>query len=476
MDTPYISRRHLLGRMGHGLGAVAFADLLRAESSSTGVALPGLPHFAPKAKRVIFLFMSGGPSHLDSFDYKPKLDQMQGAPLPDSYRKGRQQLPGMSGSQTLFQLKGSSYKFKQHGKSGAWVSSAFPHTAKIVDDLCIVKSMQSNSVNHDPAITFIQTGTPLAGRPCMGSWVQYGLGSMSKDLPSFVVLISKRSVDQPLSSKLWGSGFLPSKYEGVQFRASSDPVLHLSDPPGITRETTRRTLDALRDLQAMQPKGNSTGAAELDARLAQYEMAFRMQTSIPEATDMGKEPASVLSMYGPDAGTPGSFASNCILARRLAERGVRFIQLFHPGWDQHSKMEELFPMSAREVDQPCAALIQDLKQRDMLKDTLVVWGGEFGRTCYLQGRLGKDGQGGRDHHPGCFSFWMAGGGIKPGISHGETDELGYALSADPVHVHDFHATMLHLLGIDHERFTYRFQGRDFRLTDVEGKVVKKILA
>lgn len=476
MNINSISRREMLGRMGHGLGAIAFADLLRAESSSVNGALPGLPHFAPKAKRVIFLFMSGGPSHVDSFDYKPMLDKMEKQPLPESYRKGKQQLPGMSGSQTLFQLKGSSYKFKQHGESGAWVSSAFPHIAKIADNLCFVKSMNSNSVNHDPAQTFIATGSTIAGRPTMGAWLQYGLGRASQDLPGFVVMVTRRSIDQPLSAKLWGSGFLPTKYEGVQFRPSSDAVLYLNNPPGITRDTTRRTLDGLRELQAVQPKELSAAAADLDARLAQYEMAYHMQASIPEATDTSKEPESTFELYGADAKKPGTFASNCVLARRLAERGVRFIQLFHPGWDQHSNMERDFPTSAKEVDQASAALITDLKQRDMLKDTLVVWGGEFGRTCYLQGRFGSMGQGGRDHHPNCFTFWLAGGGIKPGVTYGETDELGYVLARDPMHVHDLHATMLHLLGIDHERFTFRFQGRDFRLTDVFGKVVPAIMA
>ena len=441
--------------------------------------LPGLPHFAPKAKRVIFLFMSGGPSHIDSFDYKPKLNEKEGSPLPDSYRNGAQKLPGMSGSQTLFQLKGSSYKFSQHGRSGAWVSDAFPHIAKVVDELCFLKAMHTESVNHDPAFTFMQTGSPIAGRPSVGAWLQYGLGRENDDLPGFIVLISRRSVDQPLSAKLWGSGFLPTKYEGVQFRSSHDPVLYLSDPPGITRQATRTVIDGLRELQLAGPNTRHTHATPsdaLDARLAEYEMAFRMQMSIPDATDITKEPESVLSMYGPDAKSPGSFASNCILARRLAERGVKFVQLFHPGWDQHSSMEREFPVSARQVDQPCAALIQDLKQRDMLKDTLVIWGGEFGRTCYLQGRLGKSKNGGRDHHPNCFTFWMAGGGVKPGMTFGETDELAYNIASEGVHVNDFHATMLHLLGIDHERLTFRFQGRDFRLTDVAGKVIKKVLA
>ncbi|WP_038167097.1 DUF1501 domain-containing protein [Verrucomicrobium sp. BvORR106] len=480
-DYSNITRRQMLSRAGCGLGGLAFASLLgAAESGATpGLSgLPGLPHFAPKAKRVIFLFMSGGPSHVDSFDNKPVLLKRQGDSLPESYRKGAQKLPGMSGNQTLFQLKGSSYDFKQYGQSGAWVSDAFPHTAKMVDDLCFIKSMHSESVNHDPAITFIQTGSPLAGRPSVGSWVQYGLGRDNQNLPAFITMISRRSVDQPLSAKLWGSGFLPTQYEGVQFRASKDPVLYLGDPAGVSRDTTKRVLDGLKDLQAAQSGVSSQAAtaAALDARWAEYEMAFRMQTSIPEVTDLKEEPDHIFDLYGPDARNPGTFAANCIQARRLAERGVKFVQLFHPGWDLHSNMEKGFPVLAQEVDQPCAALIADLKQRDMLKDTLVIWGGEFGRTCYLQGRLGKMGQGGRDHHPNCFTFWMAGGGVKPGVTYGETDELGHAIVRDPVHVHDFHATLLHLLGIDHERFTYRFQGRDFRLTDVSGSVVKGILA
>ncbi len=466
----------MLSRLGLGLGGMAFSSLLRdaAAAGSGGMAaLPGLPHFAPKAKRVIFLFMSGGPSHVDSFDYKPDLDRLQGQSLPDSFRKGRQSLPGMSGNQTLFQLKGSSYPFAQHGQSGAWVSGAFPHLGRIADDLCFIKSMQSESVNHDPAITFLQTGSPIAGRPCAGSWLQYGLGRENENLPAFIVLISRRSVDQPLSSKLWGSGFLPSKYDGVQLRASKDPVLYLSDPAGIPHQASRLMLDGLKELQAVRPAGHAS--PDMDARWESYEMAFRMQTAIPEVMDLSREPAHVYDLYGDDARTPGTFAANCLQARRLAERGVRFIQLFHPGWDQHSNMEQDFPVSAREVDQASAALVTDLKERGMLKDTLVVWGGEFGRTPYLQARVGKSNQGGRDHHPNCFTFWMAGGGVKPGVTHGESDELGYHVSKDAVSVHDFHATLLHLLGIDHERFTYHFQGRDFRLTDVSGRVVKSVL-
>jgi hypothetical protein len=475
------SRRQLLSHLGLGFGGMAFSSLLAGPSAegnppaaAGGGALPGLPHFAPQAKRVIFLFMSGGPSHVDSFDYKPELQKLQGKSLPDSFRKGRQSLPGMSGNQTLFQLKGSSHPFTRCGQSGAWVSSAFPHLARVADDLCFVKSMVSESVNHDPAITFIQTGSPLAGRPSAGSWIQYGLGRENENLPAFIVLISRRSVDQPLSSKLWGSGFLPARYDGVQLRASKDPVLYLSDPPGIPREANRRMLDGLKELQSVQP--DAAVSTDVDARWESYEMAFRMQTAIPEVMDLSKEQSHVFDLYGPDSRTPGTFAANCLQARRLAERGVRFIQLFHPGWDQHSNMEHDFPISAREVDQASAALITDLKERGMLKDTLVVWGGEFGRTPYMQGRVGKGDKGGRDHHPNCFTFWMAGGGIKPGITHGESDELGYHVAQNQVHVHDFHATMLHLLGINHERFTYHFQGRDFRLTDVSGRVVKEILS
>ena len=474
-----LSRRQVLGRLGLGMGSMAFSSLLHGATSPSGAdsthqGLPGLPHFAPRAKRVIFLFMSGGPSHVDSFDYKPQLNKLQGQSLPESFRKGKQSLPGMSGNQTLFQLKGSPYPFTRCGQSGAWISSAFPHLAQVADELCFVKSMQSDSVNHDPAITFIQTGSPIAGRPSAGSWIQYGLGRENENLPAFVVLISRRPVDQPLSSKLWGSGFLPAKYEGVQFRAAKDPVLYLSNPPGITTEANRLMLDGLHELQAAQPAGQ--GSRDLDARWESYEMAFRMQTAIPEVTDLSREPAHMYDLYGKDAATPGTFAANCLQARRLAERGVRFIQLFHPGWDQHSNMENDFPVSSREVDQASAALITDLKERGMLKDTLVVWGGEFGRTPYLQGRVGKDNKGGRDHHPNCFTFWMAGGGVKPGFIYGESDELGYHVAQNPVHVHDFHATMLHLMGINHERFTYPFQGRDFRLTDVSGRVVKEILA
>ncbi len=474
MTTPLpLTRRDMLRRSGLGLGGLAFADMLSSAQASTG-GLSGLPHFAPKAKRVIFLFMSGGPSHMESFDYKPVLNERQGEEFPMSLRKGKM-LPGMSGAQAHFPLVGSPFKFAQHGKSGAWVSELFPETAKVVDDLCFVKSMCSDAVNHDPALTFMQTGAPLPGRPSIGAWVSYGLGTDNRDLPGFIVLISKRGVDQPLSARLWDSGFLPSQYQGVQFRAAKDPVLYLSEPEGIARTDTRRMLDALKELHTQQFAVRQE--AEITSRIEQYEMAFRMQASVPEATDISKEPQHILDLYGPDATKPGSFAANCILARRLAERDVKFIQLYHPGWDHHGALPKEFAMGAKEIDQPCAALIQDLKQRDMLKDTLVVWGGEFGRTSYCQGFITKGSAPsfGRDHHRDCFTFWMAGGGIKGGMTYGETDELGYTIARDPVTVNDFHATLLHLLGVEHERLTYRFQGRDFRLTDVAGKVVKQIL-
>jgi len=473
-----LNRRQWLSRAGMGLGGVALHSMLQSEAGAREGGLPTLPHFAPKAKRVIFLFMSGGPSQFESFDYKPELQKRQGEELPKSFRKGKV-LPGMSGAQSAFPMVGSPWEFKQHGKSGAWVSDLFPETAKMVDDLCFVKSMTSEAVNHDPALTFMQTGAPLPGRPSIGAWLSYGLGTENRDLPNFVVLISKRGVDQPLSYRLWDSGFLPTHHSGVQFRPGKDSVLYLSEPEGVSRAATRRMLDALKDLHtdALQIRQD----AGISARIEQYEMAFRMQSSVPDATDLSKEPDHIFDMYGPDARSPGSFAANCILARRLAEKDVRFIQLYHPGWDHHGSLSEdgHYSGSVKEIDQPCAALIKDLKQRDMLKDTLVVWGGEFGRTCYSQGSLSKkDGRPsyGRDHHRDCFTYWMAGGGIKGGMTYGESDDIGYNVARDPVTVNDFHATMLHLLGIDHEQFTYRSQGRDFRLTDVAGRVVKEILS
>ncbi len=469
-----LTRRRLLNRLTYGLGGLAMADCLNPAMAASS-ALPGLPHFAPKAKRVIVLFMSGGFSQFESFDYKPELQKRTGTELPDSLKNGRQKLLGMSGNQAHFTLAAPAVKFNQHGQSGLWMSEHYPHLAKMADDLCIIKSMKSDAVNHDPAMIFMQSGSQLPGRPSMGSWISYGLGSEQKDLPSFIVMVSKRGIDQPLSSRLWDSGFLPTQYQGVQFRAAKDPVLYLHAPPGITAANDHQALECYKEL--LQAKTETASEAEMAARIEQYEMAFRMQASIPDATDLAHEPDSIYDLYGPDARKPGSFASNCILARRLSEKGVRFMQLYHPGWDHHTKLCGMMTDQAREVDQPAAALLQDLKNRDLLKDTLVIFATEFGRTCYSQGKYRNDPiEFGREHHRDCFSMWMAGGGIKGGMSYGETDDLGFSTATDPVHVNDFHATMMHLLGVNHERFTYRFQGRDYRLTDIAGKVVKGILA
>ena len=469
-----MTRRHFLDRLTMGIGGMALADLLSPAAQAMGnAALPGLPHFAARAKRVIFLFMSGGMTQHESFDYKPELHRRMGQELPDSYKSGRQALLGMSGNQAQFPLVGSGYKFAQHGQSGAWVSEAFPHIAKVADDICFIKSMKSDAVNHDPAMTFMHTGAQLPGRPSMGAWVSYGLGSENANLPSFIVLVSKSGFDQPLSSRLWDSGFLPSQYQGVQFRAAKDAVLYLGNPKGAGQEHTRRVLDAMQSLAKLKDGPE----AEIQARMEQYEMAFRMQASIPGVTDLTGEPDSVFDLYGPNARTPGSFASNCILARRLVEKGVRFVQLFQPNWDMHGHLVRGLIDSSTIVDQPAAALIQDLKARDMLKDTLVVFGTEFGRTPYSQGRLRNDPPDyGREHHRDCFTMWMAGGGVRGGMTHGASDDIGFSVAQDPVTVNDLHATLLHLLGVDHERFTYRFQGRDFRLTDVAGNVVRQILA
>ena len=461
-------RRQFLATSGAGLGSLALGDLLRAESSASA-----LPHFAPKAKRVIFLFMSGGISQFESFDHKPLLRERQDEELPASLLGDKKPL-GMSMFQAQFPLVGSKWDFHQHGESGAWVSEAFPHTAKVVDDLCFLKSMVSDAVNHDPGLTFMQTGALLPGRPSVGSWLSYGLGTENQNLPGYIVMVSKAPVDQPLTSRLWDSGFLATKHQGVQFRSGKDPVLYLSDPEGVKRSQTRRMLDQLTELHRLEEKRNPV--PDIDNRIDQFEMAYRMQSTVPEATDLKSEPDHIFDLYGEKARTPGSFAANCIQARRLAERDVRFIQLFHPGWDHHGGLSDRFGPLAEEVDQPCAALIQDLKQRDMLKDTLVVFGSEFGRTCYSQGRISKvTGGYGREHHRDAFTFWMAGGGVKGGMSYGASDEFGFHVAENPVHVNDFHATLLHLMGIDHERFTYRFQGRDFRLTDVAGRVLNEIL-
>jgi hypothetical protein len=411
---------------------------------------------------------------MELFDYKARLYGLRGSELPDSIRQG-QRLTGMTSAQTSFPVVPSLFKFAQHGQSGAWVSELMPHTARIVDELCFVKSMHTEAINHDPAITFFQTGAQLAGRPSIGAWVSYGLGSENQDLPAFVVMVSQGSgnpLDQPLYDRLWGSGFLPTQYQGVKFRSSGDPVLYLSNPPGLSGPARRRFLDDL--VKMNQLNAEKSGDPEITTRIAQYEMAYRMQTSVPELTDLSKEPDHVFELYGPDSRKPGTFAANCLLARRLAERGVRFIQLFHRGWDQHAKLPQQIGGQSRDTDQASAALILDLKQRGLLKDTLVIWGGEFGRTVYCQGKLTANDYG-RDHHPRCFTIWMAGAGVKPGITHGETDDYCYNITRDPVHVHDLQATILHCLGIDHTRLTFKYQGRHFRLTDVSGEIVKSIL-
>jgi hypothetical protein len=473
-----LTRRNFLNRFGLGLGGIALAHLLgkspagaEEPMASFGGAHPIL-RFPAKAKRIIYLFMAGGPSQLETFDYKPLLNQRNGENLPESVRMG-QRLTGMSGNQSVLPLAGSIYPFRQHGKSGVWVSELLPHTAKVVDELCVIRSMFTEAINHDPAITFMQTGAQISGRPSIGAWLSYGLGTDNENLPSFVVLITPGKVDQPLYSRLWGSGFLPSQYQGVHFRSGKEPVLYLTNPAGISREARRQMLDRLRELHEHQR--TEFADPDLEARIAQYEMAFRLQASVPDVVDTSKEPASVFELYGADARKPGTFAANCLLARRLAERGVKFIQLYHQGWDQHGNLPKGIATQCRETDQASAALVLDLKQRGLLDETLVVWGGEFGRTNYSQGKLTATDYG-RDHHPRCFTTWMAGGGVKPGLVYGETCEFGYNVVKDPVHVHDFHATLLRLLGIDHERLTYKYQGRRFRLTDVAGTVIEPILA
>ena len=440
-----------------------------APSAAVAEAPVGL-HFAPKAKRVIYLFQSGGPSQLDLYDYKPVLNQKHGEQLPDSVRRGHR-LTGMSGNQSSSPLAGSPFKFQQHGQSGAWLSELLPHTAKVADELCLVRSVFTESINHGPGVTFMQTGSQIPGRPSMGAWLDYGLGRADQNLPAFVVLITKNKQGQPLMSHLWGAGFLPAKHQGVRFRSGGDPVLYLGNPPGVTPENRRLVLDRLRELHQHQ----FDGTAAISARIANYEMAFNMQTSVPEVTNVKDEPDSTFAEYGAEARDPGTFAANCLLARRLAERGVKFIQLYHPDWDHHGGLPGAIRRECEQTDRPAAALVADLKRRGMLDETLVIWGGEFGRTNYCQGLL-TPGNFGRDHHPRCFTVWLAGGGVKPGLTFGETDELGYNTSRDPVHIHDLQATVLHLLGFDHERLTYKFQGRRYRLTDVHGHVVKEILA
>ena len=477
-----LSRRRFLELSGTGIGTAALATLfghdLLAQTpggvSTGGGGLPGLPHHAPTARRIIYLFQSGAPSQHELWDYKPALTDRAGEDLPPSVR-GDQRLTTMTAGQETFPLVPSRFTFSQHGQSRAWVSDLMPHTAKIVDELCFIKSMHTEAINHDPGITFFQTGAQLAGRPSMGAWLSYGLGTMNADLPTFVAMVSKGSAQtgQPLYDRLWGSGFLPTQYQGVKFLSTGDPVLYLSNPPGVDSNTRRRFLDDLGALN--QLKEAEFGDPETTTRIAQYEMAYRMQTSVPELTDLSDEPDSIFELYGPDSRKAGTFARNCLLARRLAERDVRFIQCFHRGWDQHTRLPQGIQRQAKDVDQAQAALVQDLKQRGMLDDTLVVWGGEFGRSAYSQGVITAETYG-RDHHPRAFTIWMAGGGVKPGISYGETDEFSYNIASNPVHVHDLHATTLHLLGIDHTKLTFPFQGRNFRLTDVAGRVVQDILA
>lgn len=478
-----LTRRHFFGRTATGIGTAVLASLLGEDLSAASTAggtkderpfpgLPGFPNFPPKAKRVIWLFQSGGPSQMDLFDYKPGLKNLRGEELPASVRMG-QRLTGMTATQDKLPVAPSIFKFAQHGKSGAWVSELLPYTAKVVDDLCFIKSVHTEAINHDPAVTFFQTGAQLAGRPSIGSWLAYGLGSESKDLPAFVVLITQGGTGQPLYDRLWGSGFLPTKYQGVKFRSVGDPVLYLTDPDGFTRDDRRLFLTSLEKLN--QIKLEEFGDPEISTRIAQYEMAFRMQSSVPELTDLSKEPDHVFKLYGEDARKPGTFAANCLLARKLAERGVRFVQLFHRDWDHHTNLPSGLPTQCKATDQAAAALVQDLKERGMLDDTLVVWGGEFGRTVYCQGRLTETDYG-RDHHPRCFTMWLAGGGFKRGITLGETDDFCYNIVKDPVHVHDLHATILNRLGIDHTKLTFKYQGRNFRLTDVSGEIVEKVLA
>ena len=475
-----LTRRTFLQRSASGIGLAALGSLLgerlaTASASPVIGELPGFPNFTPKAKRIIYLFQSGAPSQMDLFDPKPELAKRRGEDLPDSIRKG-QRLTTMTSGQKKFPVAPTIFNFQPHGQSGTVLSDLLPHLGEVADDFCMVRSLFTEAINHDPAITFMQTGSQLAGRPSIGSWVGYGLGSENKDLPSYVVLTSfgtGRRDDQPLYDRLWSSGFLPSKHQGVKFRNKGDRVLYLSNPPGVDRDARRETLDELSALN--EQHHDALGDPEIQTRISQYEMAFRMQTSVPDLTDISKESPEVLEMYGPEVKTPGTYASNCLLARRLAERDVRFVQLFHMGWDHHGGLPTAIKGQCHDTDQPTAALIKDLKQRGLLDDTLIVWGGEFGRTVYSQGTLTEDNYG-RDHHPRCFTVLLAGAGIKAGLTLGETDDYCYNIVKDPVHVHDLNATIMHLLGIDHTRLIYRYQGRDFRLTDIRGEVVKAILA
>lgn len=472
-----VNRRHFLGKLSLGLGSVALGSLLipgllQGEDEEL-VSVTGMPHFAPKAKRVIYLFQNGAPSQLESFDYKPLLNKMHGEELPASVRMG-QRLTGMTANQAKFPLVGSHFNFQQYGQSGAWVSEIFPNIAKVADDICFIKTLHTEAINHDPALTFMQTGAQQGNRPSMGAWLSYGLGSENKNLPAFCVLLSRgKGNGQGVYSKLWTNGFLDSVHQGVQFSSGEEPVLYLNDPTGTDRTRTRKMLDNLAQLNGMAYQ--QFGDPEIQTRIKQYEMAYRMQTAVPELTDVSREPDDIVKMYGPDCLVPGTYAANCLLARKLSEAGVRFVQLYHQGWDQHGNLTGEMPGQAKDTDRASAALITDLKQRGLLDETLVIWGGEFGRTNYCQGNLSVNNYG-RDHHPKCFTIWMAGGGIKPGITHGETDEFGYNIVKDPVHVNDFHATVLHLLGLNHEKLIFKHLGRRYRLTDVGGKVVSPIVA
>ena len=470
-----LTRRALFGRGAAGLGLAALGSLLQQDGAAAAAPRAAGPHFPAKAKRVIYLLQNGAPTHVDLYDYKPKLKEMMGQEIPPSVQGG-QRLSTMTQGQKSKPLLPAITEFKQYGPGGAWVSSFMPHIASIADRACFVKSMHTDAINHAPAITFFLTGAEIPGRPSMGAWLSYGLGSDTQDLPAFVVMTSRdkeASCGQIFYDYYWGSGFLPGRHQGVKFRGAGDPVLYLSNPDGLSRETRRDLLDDLGTLNRL--KLQEVGDPEIATRISQYELAYRMQASVPELTDVTREPKQILEMYGPDVTRPGSFAYNCLLARRLAERGVRFVQLMHAGWDQHRNLTYQLETQCRDTDQPSAALVKDLEQRGMLEDTLVIWGGEFGRTPFLQGDIKDTKNWGRDHHPRCFTIWMAGGGIQPGISYGETDDFGYNVAKDGVSVHDFQATVLHLLGIDHKRLTFKFQGRQFRLTDVEGEVVRKIL-
>jgi len=471
----HFNRRRFLKGLGFGIGGIALGSLLIPDlfgKHEEETAALGLPHFAPKAKRIIYLFQNGAPSQLDLFDYKPLLNKMHGQDLPASIRNG-QRLTGMTANQTKFPLAGSVFQFGQYGQARAWISQLMPFTAKAADDLCFVKSMYTEAINHDPALTFMLTGAQQGNRPSMGAWLSYGLGSENKNLPAFCVLLSKgKGNGQGVYSKLWSNGFLDSIHQGVQFSNGENPVLYLADPDGMDRASRRKMLDEVAALNADSYK--EFGDPEINTKIQQYEMAYRMQTAVPEITDVSKEPEDIIKLYGPECLVPGSFAANCLLARKLSESGVRFVQLYHQGWDGHNNLPGEIKGQCKDVDQASAALVQDLKQRGLLDETLVIWGGEFGRTNYCQGKLSVENYG-RDHHPRCFTIWMAGGGIRPGV-YGETDDFGYNIVRDPVHVHDFHATVLHLMGLDHEKLTFKHQGRRYRLTDVAGKVVDGLIA